>query len=281
MSIGLTNAAADFAALVAAEKTQKERVNLCIMKRKELEANHTIAAARRYLTVYRAALKDNTGIRLKAALLNSLKISAAKNKKIIKAYENKVSKSTELAEWIDITAADAAEAINHAKALLLSGKKYKVAAALMLLTGRRTAEVYISAKFTPTKGTVVFANFEGQIKQRGETEKPYKVPLLDTFTAINKGIIWLQSQYEFANIAAVNTRISKDLGTTIKSEFSKFLGADICPHDLRKFYASVAYASRPPAAAKASFRTYAQKILGHSGQTAGLTSEAYRKYRII
>lgn len=281
MSIGLTNAAAEFATLVAAEKIQKERVNLCIMKRKELEANHTLAAARRYLTTYRAALKDNADIRLKAALLNSLKISAAKNKKLNKAHENKISKSTELAEWIDITAADAADATNHAKSLLKSGSKYKVAAALMLLAGRRTAETYLTAKFAPIKGTALFAYFEGQIKQRGEPAKAYKIPLLDTFAAIDKAAVWLQSQYNFADAADVNTRVSKDLGKVIKAEFSKFLGADIKPHDLRKFYASVAYSRRPANAQKASFRTYAQKILGHNGQTAGLTSEAYRKYRII
>lgn len=282
MSKGLDNDAADFAAQIAAEKSQKGRVTLCIMKRKELEEKHTIAAARRYLTAYRAALKANTGIRLKTALLQSLKISAAKNKRLNKAYENKVSTKTELAVWIDITAADAADAINHAKTLLASGTKYKVAAALMLLTGRRTAEIYLSATFSPKKGSPVLALFSGQLKQRNDAPAaPYTVPLLDTFAAINKAAVWLQSQYEFSSPADVNSRISKDLGKTIKSEFSKWLGADVTPHDLRKFYASAAYVRRPDAKKASSFRTYAQKILGHSGQTAGLTSEAYRKYRII
>lgn len=166
------------------------------------------------------------------------------------------------------------------------------------MTGRRTAEIFLTGNFAPVKNDSQSAKFSGQIKKRkSATEidnKPYTVPVLADSTQIIAANTWLKNQYNglctpktsktptpiFADIADVNKRVSKDLGTTVKSEFAEILGSGVTPHDLRKAYAAICYFLNPKNKTT-SFRTFAKRILGHTDSQTGLTSEAYNKYKVI
>lgn len=275
--------AENFVNLLVHEKSQKARAALCIAKRKELEAIHTVATVRRYLTTYRTELKECAQITKKTALLRSLRIAKKANDKLNTTYANKIVLRSENNDLTPIQQADVTAIIDLAKQFIKSETRYKVAAGLMLLTGRRTAEIYKTGHLSPSKNQTS-AKFGGQLKTKSDKEKPpYLIPLLADFADINKALVWLQSQYTFTDIADVNKKVSKDLGVTIKKHFGKALGADVAPHDLRKAYAAIAYANRPLKDENKSFRLYAKNILGHSSANGKieLTSESYRKYTIV
>lgn len=304
--------AQNFAQIIANEPNQKTRIELCISKRNELKAHlKSEAGVRRYLTEYRLAIKAHKQITKKIALLKSLRISCASNKKIQKKYTASVQKRTERNEFTIIKSSVIAPLIQKASDLLASGTRYKVAAGLLLLTGRRTAEIFLTGNFAPaTKSNKV--EFSGQAKKREaknvdaenvDTEKKpnnraYTIPTLIDSTQIIAANNWLKNQYNgltiaprakentptpiFADIADVNKRVSKDLGKTIKIEFSEFLGNDITPHDLRKAYAAITYFLNSEKYKDVnSFRQHAQKVLGHSDTGANSTTETYIKYKII
>lgn len=276
--------AENFVNLLVHEKSQKARAALCIAKRKELEGLHTIATVRRYLTTYRAELKECTQIAKKTALFRSLRIAKKANDKITATYENKISLRSENNDLIPITQTQVTTLIALAKDFIKSETRYKVATGLMLLTGRRTAEIYKTGHLSPSKTSQTSAQFGGQLKTKSEKEKPpYLIPLLADFADINKALVWLQSQYTFADIADVNKRVSKDLGATTKKYFADILGADVAPHDLRRAYAAITHANHLKKDAKKSFRSYAKDVLGHSPTTTKIdtTSESYRKYTIV
>ena len=290
--------AQNFAQIVANETNQKTHIELCISKRKELKAHlKSEAGVRRYLTVYRAAILSHPQIIKKVALLKSLRISRSANKKIQDDYTTSVEKRTEKSEYTILKSQDIAPLIQKASELLNSGTRYKVAAGLLLLTGRRTAEIFLTGNFSPATQKNA-AKFSGQIKKRNAqniaNSKAYTIPTLIDSTQIIAANNWLKNQYNglsiapksktptpiFADIADVNKRISKDLGKTVKIEFSQFLGSDVTPHDLRKAYAAITYFFNPKKELL-SFRQHAKKALGHSDTGKSSTTETYIKYKII
>lgn len=289
--------AADFANNIANELIQSKRVTLCKNKRLELLGTlGTVLSVRRYLTVYRAAIKAHDGISKKTALLKSLRIAKATNARLQKSYEAKIIRRTENADYTIINSADIPALIEKATALLSSeNSRYKVAAGLLLLTGRRTAEIFLTGNFAPVKGTKTKVSFTGQLKKRGHetsiSSGAYNIPILCENTKVIDAANWIKSLYngtvkpknakaitpKFADIADVNKRVSRDLGLAVKAEFSDVLGVDVSPHDLRKAYAAICFYL----GGKGTFRQTAQKILGHGAGRAELTSEAYAKYKVI
>jgi len=299
MQNSLTYDAAQFADIVANELSQIKRVKLCAAKRSELiKRLGTLAGVRRYLTEYRAAVNAHPQISKKAALLRSLRISKAANKKIQTVYETKIILRTEKANYSIISADIVPPLIEKATALLSSGTRYKVAAGLLFLTGRRTAEIFLTGGFSAVKNEAQAVKFSGQLKKRKSatvvSEAPYKIPILCEAAKILEANNWLKSQYNgnaapktskvptpiFTDIADVNKRVSRDLGQTVKAEFAALLGTDVAPHDLRKAYAAICYYLFPKKEST-SFRSYAKKILGHTDGKTGLTSEAYNKYKVL
>jgi integrase len=274
-----------FADLLAMTAVQKHRVALCVEKRNELQARlSTPAAARRYLTVYRAAVKNHPLITKTIALLNSLKIAKKANEKIQKAYEVGIRLRTQKQAFTVIPAAAVPAIITKALELLASENKLKTAAALMLLTGRRTVEIFLTGAFKAVPKNANFATFSGQAKKReGDSGRPYKIPLLTNCAGVIAAQKWLHLQYsnteKFNTAAAVNSRISSELSRIVKKEFGAFLGEDAKPHDLRKAYISICYYLFADDN-KIDFQGYACKYLGHADAVAGLTSEAYNKYKI-
>lgn len=305
MSNQLEFDAAAFADLLANEKSQSKRVTLCKNKRVELMGDKklgiqgklgTILSVRRYLTVYRAAIKAHPQIDKKTALFKSLRVAIDVNKRLQRRYESKVIKRTENNEYSIINAADVPTLIEKATTLLSSeNSRYKVAAGLLLLTGRRTAEIFLTGNFAPVKGTKTKVSFTGQLKKRDGKDAAsgaaYNIPILCENTKIINAANWLKSLYNgtvkpknakgitpvFADIADVNKRVSRDLGIAVKAEFADILGADVTAHDLRKAYASICFYLGK----KGTFRQTAQKILGHGTGRAELTSETYTKYKVI
>lgn len=298
MSNSLLKDAQDFAQTVANATTQKARLDLCIAKRLQLFRDiETTAGVRRYLTVYRSELKSRTDIVKKTALLNSLRISKAANDKLHKAYKTKIIKRTENAEHTTISAEKLPELLAHALELLNSGIRYKVAAGLLLLTGRRTAEIFLTGHFAPVQNNPNKAVFSGQIKRKDKDVSSYQIPILTKFKTASAALIWLQNQFDgktapnvptkpnqkfaptpaFKDIADVNKCVAANLGRTVKAEFGAFLGTNVTPHDLRKAYVAIHYYLSKT---KSTFRETAEKILGHSGDAAGLVSETYTKYKV-
>lgn len=294
----LLTAAQGFAQTVANTPTQKARLDLCIAKRMQLFTDiKTVAGVRRYLTVYRAEIKKRADIAKKAALLNSLRISKPANDKLHKAYKTKIIRRTENADHTPISADKLPDLLAHALELLNSGIRYKVATGLMLLTGRRTAEIFLTGHFAPVQNNSNKAVFSGQIKRKDKDANSYQIPLLAKYKTISAAHTWLQNQYDgktapnvptkpnqkfaptpaFKDIADVNKCVAANLGRTVKSEFGAYLGADVTPHDLRKAYVAICHYQLKT---KDTFRETAEKILGHSGDASGLVSETYTKYKV-
>jgi integrase len=248
------------------------RVKLCAELKRELMQNYKLATVLSYLTEYRKAVVTAFPEKNKA-LLNCLRPAAAKIRKRAEKYTNKVQMRTETGGQIEI---DAAACISVAKGLISSESYLERVVGLLLLTGRRSAEILKTAKFEAVTGKTKTVLFAGQLKKKGETDSPYQIPILagtrETFKALNS---IRAAKPEFAELSEMelNQKCANGLNKYCKKHFADLLGSDCTPHDLRKAYAAIAY----KATKNQSFRMFAKAILGH-GNGSEIVTETYFKF---
>lgn len=145
---------------------------------------------------------------------------------------------------------------------LLDSESYiSKVAGLYLLTGRRHEEILISAKFEDpffdTDGESIIdewleydiesALFSGQVKRKGNDDKPYNIPLLAQREIISEAIDWLRTNKPHQ--PGQRPKGSKELGLKVRKEFQETgllpipSGKDVYlnPHNLRSAYAAICW----------------------------------------
>jgi hypothetical protein len=160
-----------------------------------------------------------------------------------------------LADQTGLRPIDGEDLTDRAVALLDHRAPLIVAAALMLLTGRRKIEIlrtgHLSAvpagakisENAPPEHTLVF---DGQAKTRGAVSAqtaPYPIPVLAEPQLVLDAFVRLRDSYDCANLTneQVHNRTSKTLNGYVAQFFSDDAGNAMMPKDLRAAYATIAW----------------------------------------
>ena len=172
--------------------------------------------------------------------------------------------------------------IDAAIAALSSDSTWEVAAAIILLTGRRPTEIVKSAEFKQA-GPYQLA-FSGQLKRGQQDESSYPIytlvrshRLIDAFTKFRRDASIRELQE--AENAAVDSKVNAVVNRAVREVFSK----DILPSplgetqlsakNLRAAYTNIAYHyfSSP----QASIGSFAEDALGHQNASSAANYEDY------
>lgn len=241
--------------------------------RKQFLKRYALVTVRRYFTSIRKELKlcgqfDESEKRM---LFKIFAIPEKSLNRINDTYKNRIQLANERGERTPLNARD--EYIQTAVEYINSASYLKIGLGLMILTGRRTVEIFQTATFERiNKNTVLFV---GQAKKRGDAI-PYKIPTLVRATDIVKALEKLRSLKSFDG--CTTEYVNQTVGSRLKKEMLflvRFLGVGCVPHDTRKAYAAITASEfKPP---KMSFRVFIGKVLGHS-EKDDLAKESYMKY---
>eukprot|EP00953_Heterococcus_sp_UTEX-ZZ885_P006020 3715-Heterococcus_DN1.PRE.1 len=161
----------------------------------------------------------------------------------------------------------ASELISRSKAILkdTSANPFDTAAALGLVTGRRTIEIFKSAAFTAvTEHTVIFS---GQAKKGDITEAvAYEIPVLATPELINTALTRLRAAK--ACSALTNREVNLKYANSANAAARRLLGKEHHFHSLRGIYAVIAHNCCLPH--RYSLNAFVAKVLGHSSLGSSL-----------
>ena len=258
----------DIANKIAAQQTSNERAKTAKEVKDKLLRTHTAKGTQKILSHARKEL-DLRGL-LTVSLRRVLKLSKTKIDSLNRQYQEMVKRKLETHEHQPILQQEAY--IQTALDWLQSSSYIKIGLGLMVLTGRRTTEIFKTGSFVKVgKNTVLF---DGQTKKRG-TAKGYKIRTLCDAQIIVDALEKLRSTKDFSLLNEVQTsaKVAPQLNLQMLY-LAKFIGKGCTPHDTRKAYIALTAAKYKPA--KMSFRTYAAQNLGH--EPNGLQTESYLKY---
>ena len=174
-----------------------------------------------------------------------------------------------------VKAAQAVEIVNRAIELLNSKKALHVGIGLLLLTGRRSSEIFHSAKFEPIKGQKHYVLFSGQLKKR-EISAPYNIPTLCKASTIIAAIKTVRNTYNFNDVKSVNRSLSSALNLECKKLFPELNNPTA--HNLRAFYMAVCSVEFKPV--DMNTLLFCGRIGGHS-ENDYITATSYEKYKIV
>jgi hypothetical protein len=172
--------------------------------------------------------------------------------------------------------------VDKARSLLYSGRYYPTFAGLLLVTGRRPAEIAFSADLRPVKGRADALLFSGQLKGR-ESENarldPYEIPLLADADDVLEAFDFLRQYRTFEDVADVNRKTGKELNVAVRAAFNNQDALNgYQPKELRAVYAESAYDYLDDRSI--SKAAYFAQILGHSAGDI-ITANSYMKFYII
>ncbi len=176
----------------------------------------------------------------------------------------------------------------------------KLGICLMLVSGRRTAEIF-NGKSIFTKGsTPTSVMFKGQVKKNeaGEEENDlsYEIPLLCYADTFMKGFALLQNMQgnkQFTN-KQVNSKYQTNLSYWLKQMFPlpaprNSVARYLTPHDMRRFYVVAVFEMYNYIDEGIAINTVAMNVLGHENletslayniQLKNLTEEFQKEYRM-
>ena len=176
------------------------------------------------------------------------------------------------------------EVINKAVELLNSPKYADLTLSLMLLTGRRMAEILQTAKFEVINSDSVM--FSGQLKTRDcPTAKtyPFPIPVLADSQLICEALKRLRNMPEVSILADQPVKACNGKATTIgkacETHFSKVI-KDCIPKDLRAAYAQICLVYKRPDANRTDYEPYFAEILGHATDDLD-TSKKYKLFELL
>jgi Telomere resolvase len=159
----------------------------------------------------------------------------------------------------------ASELISRSKATLKDARAnpFDIAAALGLVTGRRTIEIFKSAAFTAvTEHTVMFS---GQAKKSDVAEAvTYEIPVLAAPELINTALTRLRAAKDCS--ALTNREVNLKYASSANAAARRLLGKEHHFHSLRGIYAVIAY-NLPH---RYSLNAFVAKVLGHSSLGSSL-----------
>jgi Telomere resolvase len=142
---------------------------------------------------------------------------------------------------------------------------FDIAAALGLVTGRRTIEIFKSAAFTKvTEHTVMFS---GQAKKGDITEAvTYEIPVLAAPELINTALTRLRAAKDCS--AITNRDVNLKYANSANAAARRLLGKEHHFHSLRGIYAVIAHNCCLPH--RYSLNAFVAKVLGHAGLGSSL-----------
>ena len=158
-------------------------------------------------------------------------------------------------------------AIHLARTCTVNDSYARIALPILLLTGRRTAEVMNGkSTFLPTPRPTLCV-FSGQLKKKGAAAPPYTIPLLCDIETVTHalGILREKQGYTQLENSVVNTRYAKSLNASTLFPMAKTV------HTLRSMYASYVYRLY---VCECVFNIAAMKSLGHDSDFVGLSYNA-------
>lgn len=222
-------------------------------------AGYTINTVKTALTDYRNAVKDVlNGDELKFTL-RYFTLTRDEWWSLRREYEEKVTAEARKTRPIDVN-----KVLDSALANLDSAAYTRQAAALMVLTGRRSIEVLKlgTVKAVPGRNDVV--SFSGQAKTKEIEVPPYEIPVLAPADKIVDAWNALRTKKDFTSLTPdeVNSRCAKSLNETAEIMYGTCAGGQkIKPKDLRAIYALICSESLKPVSM--SRTVYLATILGH------------------
>lgn len=233
----------------------------------------TLASLKSGFTQYRKHLKTLSP-ELAALCLESFKLSAVEFKEFKTAYILSVKKRN----YNQTKIVDVDDCILKAEKLIKEKSYYSVILGLCLLTGRRSAEIATSAKFSYIDDETLL--FEGQLKTKTRGEiAPYQIPVLSDTNDIIKALEYIRTKQPdlIDNPELFHNRCSKALSVRVKRHFSDFIDRSPKVKDLRPIYAIITHSTLERKGV--SVKTYISDILGH-GELDQTTGESYTDFYI-
>jgi integrase len=154
----------------------------------------------------------------------------------------------------------------------------RVAAGLLLLTGRRTIEIFQRAEFTVIGDRSL--RFKGQAKSKGSSQSrdDYDIPVLADPYVIMDAFHWLRRAYPCEGLTGqqVNRKVAPNLNRACKLAYERLI-VDCSPHDLRAAYAEICLNFFW---GQTGYNVYFSQILGHSKNDV-ITALRYKKFELI
>ncbi len=146
----------------------------------------------------------------------------------------------------------------------------QLACALAIVTGRRQAEILVTASFEKVDDRHVM--FAGQIKKRDVDTTPYKIPVLTPADEVIAALAVVKAKYGHLVVA----NVSKSPCQTLAKVVGPLTGGKLTFRDLRMMYALVSCESERPH--MCSTNAHVARVLGHANMES---SVAYTKMRIV
>ena len=135
----------------------------------------------------------------------------------------------------------------------------RVAIAMLVVSGRRTAEILnCKSRFEPGR-TTHSTIFTGQLKT--QLAQTYEIPLLCSYADFRDAYAYMRHRAPIVESSAVNTKYASNLGYWSLRLFGK----GVTPHDLRRLYAAYVYVAYDYREDRVSMNAVIKWLLGHSG----------------
>ena len=268
-------------------KIYRKKVNTLVKKEIEyLRSNLTLASLRRARTEYRNAnRKHHAGKNLTISYKGkwerehthiAVKYFTLKKSEVATYIKSEESRKNDYLVGNRLIICDAQKMIDVAESLLDSESAYNICAGLLLLTGRRTVEIWLTGNFEVIKKDHVL--FSGQAKNANakEPRDNYEIPVLADANKIANALTRLR---EIKNLRGktereVNSLTSNRLGKVVKKHFSGFIKKPINQSlenlqdfgfieskNLRPCYVHIAHQKFMPLS---DLHKFAQEFLGHT-----------------
>lgn len=172
--------------------------------------------------------------------------------------------------------------IDAATRALSSESTWEVAAAIILLTGRRPTEILKSAEFKQA-GPYQLA-FTGQLKRRDKGEVAYPIYCLDRSHRLIDAFTWFRRiasvrELQAAENATVDSKLNAIINRAVRAVFPEnvlpapFGESQLSAKNLRAAYTNIAYHlfSQP----QTSISSFAEDFLGHQNAASAANYEDY------
>lgn len=171
---------------------------------------------------------------------------------------------------------------------LLDGSYIEKIVALILLTGRREAEIGATAKFEFMGNNKLM--FSGQLKTKHLESKPYEIPVLCNPSKIIKALKEIREDkpkynnnpdvFHDNNSRYISEKTKYHFKDSIK-DCSKGKDLDVKAHDLRGLYATISFYEllKNNPEENITEHSYYSQILGHSEKEKG-TTHSYFKFNV-
>jgi integrase len=256
-------------AIARAKGTEKEmlrsaRAKLIEFNGMNLASKHAVQRRLKAAQHSGHAMVDDliTAFTIFPAYINDLKVSDTERTAIQK--QATVALEAKSVQSIPVQASDL---ISKCKATLKDTRAnpFDTAAALGLLTGRRTVELFKTATFTSKDEHS--ALFSGQAK-KGDLAEPvsYEIPLLAPPELINSALARLRAAKDCA--AITNRDVNLRYANSCNSSARRLLGKEYHFHTLRGIYAVIAHNCCLPH--RYSQNAFVAKVLGHASLSSSL-----------